>query len=457
MVNPLNHSRIRDNAKLVALIAKPEELFKRVQRRKSRPLLTESEDPLQTLKDLWAERKESYMNSDLQIETNKKNVEIIAKEIIKELKLERSSSNKLRIQIPEEAKRYSIIFDDLSKMDLSTMNLGKKVLLVSQEPIAKHYLDKVVAQLSQYFEVHTHMIGDGEDSKNFFSYQGILHKLLEFKFERKDTVLALGGGVVGDIAGFAASTYFRGIHYIQVPTTLLAMIDSSVGGKTAINAPQGKNLIGTFYQPRRVYIDVRNLKTLPDREYRSGLGELIKYTMLGERWDDLLGESFFAYITRHAEDIVNKKTSVLIDVIEHCLQIKSQIVMLDEREQGIRAHLNLGHTFAHGIEEVTQYSSYSHGEAVAMGTVCACYLAEELGLFKSGHIKKVLDLMDALGLEHKIPESIKTEDIIRGCQHDKKAEGGKLRWIVPKGQIGNVTIVHDIDEKLIRKAIDSNR
>ncbi len=452
-----NRDFLRKHSKLIALVAEPEELYKRVKRRKVRPLLNEAEDPLETLKQLWEKRKNAYLDSDLQIETEEKDVETIAREIIDTLQLKKSATYKLKVNIPDRASRYSIIFDSMNNFDATLMPIGEKIMIVSQKPIAEHYLKDLEARLKGNFKLTTLVLEDGEDAKNFFSYQKILQQLLDNKFERNDSLIALGGGVVGDLVGFAASTYYRGINYIQMPTTLLAMIDSSVGGKTAINVPQGKNLIGSFYQPRLVYIDVTNLDTLSDKEYRSGLGELVKYTMLGAKWDELLGESFFSFVARHAEEIRNKDSEILVEVIEHCLKIKSNIVAQDEKEQGIRAHLNLGHTFAHGIEELTQYHRYGHGEAVAMGLACACYLGENLGAFKPASTKKVLDLMDALGLSYRIPVDLKTKDIIKSCAYDKKSEKGKLKFIAPKGQIGNVAIFHDIDLDLVAAAIDANR
>ncbi len=452
-----NRELVRKHARLVALVAEPEELYKRVKRRKVRPILNQAEDPLEALKELWEKRKRAYLDSDLQVDTEDKDVESIAREIVDTLHLKKSATYKLKVNIPERQTRYSIIFDSMDHFDPTLMPIGAKIMIVSQKPIAELYLEPLKAKLSANFKLDTVVLEDGEDAKNFFSYQKILQHLLDNRFERNDSIIALGGGVVGDLVGFAASTYYRGINYIQMPTTLLSMIDSSVGGKTAINVPQGKNLIGTFYQPRLVYIDVAKLATLPDKEYRSGLGEMVKYTVLGAKWDELLGESFFGFMVRHAKDIRDKDPDILVEVIEHCLKIKSNIVAQDEKEQGIRAHLNLGHTFAHGIEELTKYKRYSHGEAVAMGLACACYLGERLGVFKSGYLKKILDLMDALGLDYRIPSDLKAKDIIKSCAYDKKSEGGKLKFIVPKGQLGHVAIFHDVDMKLVEAAIDSNR
>jgi 3-dehydroquinate synthase len=330
-------------------------------------------------------------------------------------------------------------------------------LVISQEPIAKHYMDILLEKISSDgYEVSTMVIDNSEEAKNFFTYQLILQKLLSLNFGRKDTLVALGGGVVGDITGFAASTFYRGINYVQVPTTLLSMIDSSVGGKTAINVPEGKNLIGSFYQPHMVHIDAQALNSLPDREFKSGLGELVKYTMLGSAWDELLGDHFFDYVNLNAETILEKDLILLNDLINHCLRIKAGIVAEDEQEHGIRAHLNLGHTFAHALEEVTKYKEFTHGEAVAIGLACACYLSEELGYIKRSATKKVLDLMKSLGLKFTIPKEIKVEKILAAFKYDKKSINGVPNFILPKGHIGRVEIVSNIDSQLIINAIKRN-
>lgn len=457
IINDENRKLVKEKSTLITLIAEPEEIYERVKRRKHRPLLNDAEDQLDTLKNLWTERKKAYLDSHLQIHTSEKEIEDVAAEVLKSLQLNKAKSHKLDVSVERENAKYTIFFNDLKKLDLSSLNLGRQVLIISQAPVAKEYLTAVENCLKRQFKVHSLIIEDGEDAKNFFTYQHILQKCLELKFERKDTLIALGGGVVGDITGFAASTYYRGINYIQIPTTFLSMIDSSVGGKTAINVPEGKNLIGSFYQPHLVHIDVNNLKTLPESEFKSGLGELVKYTLLGQKWDSILGESFFSFINRNAQKIVKRDPEILQDTIDHCLKIKSNIIAEDEKEKGIRMHLNLGHTFGHAIEEITKYKRFSHGEAVAIGIACACYLSEELGCFKDTFKDKVLNLMDRLGLNYKIPEDISTEDIIKSCQYDKKVESGRMRFIAPKHRIGRVDILYNIDLDTVKKAIDRNR
>ena len=464
VVNKKNRALIRKNCKLVALVADPKDLYERVKRRKDRPLLNQGEDQLLTLERLWLERKPAYYDSDLQLETSGKSIDSVANEIISLLKLSAPKTEVLKVDIPRKNAFYSIRFADLPSLNLGENNidklkLGKQILILTQAPVAKHYLQTVVKQLSHDFKLHTLIIEDGESAKNFFTYQLIIQKLLSLKFERKDTLIALGGGVVGDLAGFAASTYYRGIHYIQIPTTLLAMIDSSVGGKTAINVPEGKNLIGTFYQPNLVHIDVDNLQTLSDREFKSGLGEMVKYALLGAKWDPLLksSESFLNFIAVNTRAILSKDHDVLKQAIEHCLRIKTQIVIEDETERNLRMYLNLGHTFGHAIEELTQYQQFSHGEAVTMGIICACYLSEELGCLKPGHTDKVINLMENLSLNYRIPSELKTKDIINSFKHDKKIEAGISKFVIPKSRIGKVDVVAGVDMNLVKKAIDRNR
>ncbi len=457
IVNDENRKLIKSQSSLIALVADPQDLYDRVKRRKNRPLL-KGKDQLATLEELWEERKPAYMDSHFQVDTTGKSISAIALEIIKALGLRKPKVHELEINIPRIGSDYKVIYKDLDKIDLKAINAGSQVLIVSQKPVAKHYLDILKDRLvADAYKVSTMIIDDGEEAKNFLTYQLILQKLLALKFERKDTLIALGGGVVGDTVGFAASTYYRGINYVQVPTTLLSMIDSSVGGKTAINVPEGKNLIGTFYQPHLVHIDVNCLKTLSDREYKCGLGELVKYTLLGMKWDHIIGDGFFQYLLGHIDTILARDHDVLNEIINHCLRIKSGVVAEDETEKGVRAHLNLGHTFGHAIEELTGYKRYSHGEAVAIGIVCACYLGEELHCFKPKYTAAVIELMEKLGLDYKVPADIKSKDIIDSFKYDKKVENGKARFVVPKANIGRVDIMTNVDLDLVKVAIERNR
>ncbi len=450
-----NRELIKQKAQLVALVAKPKDLYARIKRRKNRPLLNNSDDPLQVLKDLWKERKPAYMESDIKIDTAGKAVNHIGAEIMEALSLKKPIAQEQSVNINRGELSYKIYYKNLARLNLSSLNPGKKVLIVSQDNIAKHYLHLIQEKLEQDFEVSSMIIGDGEKEKTFLTYQLIIQKLLSLNFERKDTLLALGGGLVGDLVGFAASTFYRGIKFVQVPTSFLAMIDSSVGGKTAINVPEGKNLVGSFYQPHMVHIATNCLNTLPDNEYKCGLGELVKYTLLGARWDNLLGDNFFDFVFNNADAILDKDKNLLNQIIHHCLSIKAAIVSEDETEKGIRAHLNLGHSFGHALEEITKYSRYSHGEAVAIGISCACLLAKELDQFSEENITKVIDLMKALNLSYKLPKEIKAKDMLQSFKYDKKVEFGKIKFIVPKMHIGRVDIVDNVSDEILIKVIEN--
>ena len=457
VVNTKSRELIKEHSRLVALIADPHDLHQRIKRRKSRPLLSESKNQLEVLTDLWKERKEAYYDSHIQITTEGKSINAIGIEIMNNLEVSKPKVQEQEVRIKTSERAYKIYFKDLYRFTLAPIKPSKKVLIISQAPIAKHYLDILLEKITtDEYEASTMIIDNGEEAKNFFTYQLILQKLLSLNFERNDTIVALGGGVVGDIVGLAASTFYRGINYVQIPTTLLSMIDSSVGGKTGINVPEGKNLIGSFYQPHMVHIDSSNLLTLPDREFKSGLGELVKYTMLGSQWDVLLGDNFYDFVNMNADQILEKDQSILNEVISHCLIIKAGIVSEDEHEKGVRAHLNLGHTFAHAFEETTKYKVFTHGEAVAIGLVSACYLAEELGYIKRSATKKVTDLLEKFNINYKIPKDLKLESILGAFKYDKKSVNGVPTFVLPKGHLGRVEIFSNLDSELIIKAMQRN-
>lgn len=457
IVNPDSRALIKASAQLVTLIADPQDLHQRIKRRKSRPLLKDSNKQLEILTDLWQERKSAYYDSHIQVTTENKSINAIGQEVMDSLKVSKPKVQEQEVTIEHKKKSYKIYFKDLYRFTLAPIKPSKKVLMVSQEPISKHYIDVLNEKLeTDEYEINNMIIENGEQAKNFFTYQLILQKLLSLNFERNDTLIALGGGVVGDIVGFAASTFYRGINYVQIPTTLLSMIDSSVGGKTGINVPEGKNLIGSFYQPHMVHIDSSNLMTLPDREFKSGLGELVKYTMLGHEWDEVLGDNFYDFIDLNVDKILEKDQATLNEVISHCLRIKAGIVAKDETEQGIRAYLNLGHTFAHALEETTKYKMFTHGEAVAIGLVCACYLSEELGYINKTATAKVVSLLKKFSIDYKIPSELKLESILKAFKYDKKSINGVPRFVLPKGHLGKVKVFSDLDSELIIKAIQRN-
>lgn len=299
---------------------------------------------------------------------------------------------------------------------------GKQVLIVSNQTIAPLYLTMVQESLAAY-QCNTVILPDGEQYKNQHSLNVIYDALIEHKHHRDSTIVALGGGVIGDIAGFAAATYQRGVGLVQIPTTLLAQIDASIGGKTAINHPLGKNLIGSFYQPQAVLIDVNTLSTLPAREFKAGLGEMIKYGLL-------MGGSFLTTLHEALLQGLNLQSPQLANLIVSCCQYKASLVAADERETGQRALLNLGHTFAHALETITNYQVWLHGEAVAIGLYCAAVLSKQLGLIDKQQVQLVEELIRLAGLPYTIPKTIDLQQLKTLMQLDKKIKDNCLRFIV---------------------------
>jgi 3-dehydroquinate synthase len=279
---------------------------------------------------------------------------------------------------------------------------------------------------------------DGEEYKTIEVATTVYDALIENKSERNSPIIALGGGVIGDLTGFVAATYLRGVPYIQVPTTLLSQVDSSVGGKTAVNHPRGKNLIGAFYQPRAVFIDPEVLKTLEAREVRAGLAEVIKYGII---WD----ESFFAFLEENSSALLDLGGE-LTKAIERSCEIKAEVVGADETEQGLRSILNLGHTFGHAIEALSGYGTYKHGEAVAIGLYLAARLSAALGLCDSGVVERVKGLVSSVGLPTEPPE-FAVEEWIESMRLDKKVSSEVMRFVLIK-RIGTVSLEEVGEEEI---------
>jgi 3-dehydroquinate synthase len=308
-----------------------------------------------------------------------------------------------------------------------------KAIIVTNETVAPHYLATLLNTLHQQ-DIHTESIilPDGEVHKSLHTLEHVLTRLLELRAERKTTLIALGGGVIGDLAGFAAAIYQRGMPFIQVPTTLLAQVDSSVGGKTAVNHPLGKNMIGAFYQPKAVIIDTDTLHTLPNREYHAGWAEIIKYGLIRE-------SAFLDWIETHAAQLAQRQPDLIAEAIYRSCQHKALIVAEDESEQGVRALLNLGHTFGHAIETGLGYGVWLHGEAVAAGTVMAAALSHQAGWISSADVQRVEQLMQRFSLPIRGPQ-LGGERYWELMQHDKKVEHGQLRLIALK-KLGQADII----------------
>jgi len=288
------------------------------------------------------------------------------------------------------------------------------------------------------------VVEPGEPTKSIDTAAGLWQKMLDVGADRKSIVVPVGGGVVGDLAGFIAATYARGVAMLQVPTSLLAQVDSSVGGKVGINLPAAKNMVGAFWQPMGVLIDVKTLDTLPVREYRAGLAEVVKYGVI-------LDADFFAYLEQNVAGLNGRDHETLMHVVARCCRLKADVVQADEREtSGLRAVLNYGHTFCHAIESVTGYGKVLHGEAVAMGMLCASRLAESLGRVDAELTGRQHDLLAALGLPVTVPDCDR-DQLLAAMQHDKKVEHGRLRFVLPT-KMGHVELVGDVDPALARAA-----
>ena len=328
---------------------------------------------------------------------------------------------------------------------------GKQILIVSNSTIAEHYLPTLIANLTaagiEREHIQQALIPDGETFKNLTIYSEIMDVLVKHRFNRDCTIIALGGGVVGDMAGFVAATWQRGVPFLQIPTTLLAQVDSSVGGKTAVNHPSGKNLIGAFHQPAAVIIDIDSLATLPAREFKAGLAEVIKYGVMADA-------DFFAWLEENMPLLLGRDAEALIYAITKSCELKARIVAADETEQGVRALLNLGHTFGHAIEAATHYKTWLHGEAVAVGMIMAAYLAVQEGYFSRTDAIRIEQLIDAAGLPKYPPKNISNSEWLELMARDKKVKHGKLRFILPTG-LGRASIFSDISSNALISVIES--
>ncbi|MBG6246071.1 3-dehydroquinate synthase [Candidatus Symbiopectobacterium sp. 'North America'] len=312
--------------------------------------------------------------------------------------------------------------DPASFMQLTA---GEQVMLVTNQTLAPLYLEAVSRVLEQASVKVKHVIlPDGEQYKSLTVLNDVFTALLQKPHGRDTTIVALGGGVIGDLAGFAAASYQRGVRFIQVPTTLLSQVDSSVGGKTAVNHPLGKNMIGAFYQPASVVIDLDCLRTLPAREFSSGLAEVIKYGII-------LDGEFFVWLENNLDAVRALEHAALSYCIRRCCELKAEVVAADERESGVRALLNLGHTYGHAIEAEMGYGNWLHGEAVAAGMMMAAQAARRLGQFSVSDIDRIRALLERAGLPIQGPDVMSPESYLPHMMRDKKVQAGELRLVLP--------------------------
>lgn len=323
---------------------------------------------------------------------------------------------------------------------------GRQVMIVSNETVAPLYLEKMQACLQGY-QLESVILPDGEQYKNLDVLNQIFTALLEKKFDRRCTLIALGGGVVGDMTGYAAASYQRGVNFIQVPTTLLSQVDSSVGGKTGVNHPLGKNMIGAFYQPSAVVIDTDTLNTLPDRELSAGVAEVIKYGLINDA-------EFFDWLEANTDALMAREVEALSYAIERSCADKAAVVAADEKESGQRALLNLGHTFGHAIETGMGYGVWLHGEAVATGMCMAAQLSANLGWIDESDVARIKALLLKANLPVDPPSEMKGEDYVRLMAVDKKVLDGQLRLVLMKGLCDSV-ISSDFDPQVLTDTLNA--
>jgi 3-dehydroquinate synthase len=357
----------------------------------------------------------------------------------------------LRVNLGERSYDIVVAHQEIGGVGAFARRLsqGNKAFIVTDANVAKH-AQTVAASLKRIgLESDLAVRPAGENQKSLTVAAELYDRLVACHADRQTLVAAVGGGVVGDLAGFVAATFNRGLPLLMVPTTLLAMVDSSVGGKVAVNHPRGKNLIGTFHQPKGVWIDTAILETLPDREYRSGLAEVVKYGVI-------LDPELFAYLEANAAAILRKDPAVMPYIILRCCRLKADIVERDEREEsGLRAVLNYGHTFAHAFETAAGYGTWLHGEAVAAGMICASRLAERHGLIPSSITDRQRKLLQGFHLP-TAPDTWPIDQLLETMRSDKKSLAGKMRFVLPK-RLGEVALFDDVPEVEVRQVLEEIR
>lgn len=356
-----------------------------------------------------------------------------------------------RLQVQLDKRDYPILIGPglLQQPQLLTSYIrGRQVMVVTNDCVAPLYLATLQQSLAN-FEQQVVILPDGEEFKDLERFNQIMTALLSARHNRTTTLIALGGGVIGDMTGFAAACYQRGVDFIQIPTTLLSQVDSSVGGKTAVNHPLGKNMIGAFYQPRLVIADTLTLNTLPARELSAGLAEVIKYGII-------LDAEFFDWLERNMPLLMASDQLLLGEAIERCCRIKAEVVAQDEKEEGLRALLNLGHTFGHAIEVACGYGQILHGEAVAIGICLAAETAKVLGSLSIAEQQRIEALLRAAALPTRVPVNMTHDDFLIHMARDKKVLDGRLRLVLPVG-IGQAEIRNDVSQQILLNVIDACR
>jgi shikimate kinase/3-dehydroquinate synthase len=453
VIDPENQKLLLETSVVVCLEAKPETIYQRLLHNKLysanpvvRPLLA-GNNPLKRIKQLKAKRQSYYAIADWTVHTDNLTPEEVSQEVIKGwhyANRQHSSAQfagaDLACMVETETASYPVfvgwgILDKLGEK-MKGISLSGTVNIISDETVFFIYGVGVKKTLEKAgFTVNCCVVPPGETSKNIAQAVKIYDFLIERCVERNDVIVALGGGMIGDLAGFVAATFLRGLPWLQVPTSLIAMTDASIGGKVAVDHPQGKNLIGAFYQPRLVLADVKTLTTLPQRELTSGWAEVIKHGLV-------LDASFLQLLEDKAKDLLKLKPDITAKVIARSAAIKCRIVSEDEKETGKRIILNYGHTIAHGLEAASKYERFLHGEAVSIGMMAAARLSHRLGLLSSDDVERQKALLQKFGLPTDCSD-VPLSDVLAAIELDKKVRGKAIRWVLLE-DIGKTTIRSDV-------------
>lgn len=455
-----NREALRQNGVVIYLRASVNDLYRRTRHDKNRPLL-QTKNLLERLHELHAQRDVYYQETaHIIMDSGKQGVRFLIQKLIhkltsfdfQEFNRNHHQNNMQTITVDfatvSEKRSYPIYigYGILNQIDLVLSHIPQmRVAIISNETVAPLYLGELTAALAKKnIAVIPIILPDGEVHKNWQTLNVIFDALLKNHCERNTTIIALGGGVIGDLTGFAAATYLRGVPFIQIPTSLLAQVDSSVGGKTGINHTLGKNMIGAFYQPRMVLTDSATLNTLPDRELYAGLAEVIKYGLIRD-------PEFFDWLERNMHRLIARDPEILNQAIQRSCENKAEIVAADEREKGVRALLNLGHTFGHAIENGMGYGVWLHGEAVAAGIVMAAELSLRMKLINDADVERIRNLF----LQAKLPviaPNMPPEKYLELMALDKKVESGRTRFIL-LNRIGEAVMRADISSSVLKETI----
>jgi len=438
---PENLALAKSAGPVICLTAEPSVILQRVMSTPgTRPLLKVA-DPLAKIRELLESREASYLQADVQVDTTHLQPAQVVEEVMDWLHHVRVELGERSYDIHIAEGCHAWIGPLLAKLP----ELVSSAIIISNREISQRYGKVLRDSLKEAgIPLHTLLVPAGEKYKSLDTAGRLYGDLIRHKADRKSVIIALGGGVIGDLAGFVAGTYQRGIRFLQAPTSLLAQVDSSVGGKVGVNHPQGKNMIGVFLQPQVVLIDPGTLSSLPIRELRSGLAEVIKHGVIRD-------ESFFDYLEGHVDNIMRLEPEAMKHIIRRSCQIKARVVEEDEQEGGLRAILNFGHTAAHAVETYTSYDRYTHGEAVSIGMVVAARIAHSLGMLRAEPLHRLTRLLERFDLPTHLPKA--DPAVLMGLMDtDKKTIAGQLRFVLPR-ELGAVEIVTAVPRDVLRRAL----